>query len=385
METGATSETQVKDQIRAGQRKKMLESFGPQTRQLISELIPKNRKVSSDSRYKDEKTRRQLLRTLGSETHTTLFALASTAENPTELYNTFATLVNMSINIGMNDHGDKKIFDESENNFFERPLPKEIPASQEIKKEARDFLHSNNIYLDHADPNFLATYFYILSTNTDPQRRRSLYEAVNRTLIELFAYPIYFPAMFRSDRSFWENVDISWIYPAPQPASAKPKNHGSEMNPIKILKPKIYNPLQDMLGGGKKIAALSAENEMLKQSLTASAETTGRLQQQLDSIQRENQELRRLLQQARQQEKPANKQPRSPFNILEIPPTSTPEQIKKAQRDLVHTLHPDVVIARLKAGGASDKTIMQISNMLNERLKDINTAYEQLKSAGKVK
>src|SRR3989338_8865245 len=450
MEQAASPETripevQAKNRLRSLQRREILDDYfkNPSKRELIQGLIPSDRPRPDTA--VDAAALRHLAEALGKDTHTALFELAATSNDPMELYNIILNIAQL-----------KKVesstwkFKDSEDRFLSRKLPEFIDVSEESENQIEDN--------DSNPQHLLESFFYTLSIENVPL------EDKRQILKEFYSAKTLMPPIFGNEASlkiygpessFWDHVDGSWIDPklvskdhttqpktpsvvsivvsgvasgmkdrldrlkeeitqAPQITAlegllkeSKAKGTQLEEDAQGVQKQlvnknaqhqNLQSLIEETLGHNERLntrlAFANDDIEKLKSQLREAqrqqAQAMRDLQMQLDGKDREIEQLGRRLRDAERRQteggRSAQGQPKkTPFEILKIPPTSTSSEITTAYRRLVRGLHPDVVMGKLKNSGVDAEATEGIGQLAEERLKDINLAYEDLRRIGRVR
>lgn len=399
-------ELQATDQLRAVQREKILHDHfkNPSARELLGALIPSDRPRPNTA--VDAALLRQFAELLGKDTHTVLFGLAATSKNPMELQNTLFNIANLK-----NVKSLYWNFEESENHFLKRKLSKHLNVSEGAVNQAESLLADRKAMDKNSNTqNLLESFLYVMSAENAPP------EVKRRILSDFYSAKALIPdssgtkpgqKAYGLGNSFWSHVDGSWIDPDLAPVSA-PKGHVGQPKKPSIVSDAVNDinsrlnrfeeeitqaPRITTLEGllkksNAKVAQLSENTQDLQGQLDAKSTEAQRLQSELNDARIENQDLGRRLREAKQQARatrsPGGQAKKSPFEILKIPTTSTSDEIRDAFRHLVIGLHPDVVKGALQNAGTDAKVVDQIGQLANDRLQEVNGAYDELKKMGKV-
>ncbi|MCL4386946.1 DnaJ domain-containing protein [Patescibacteria group bacterium] len=183
------------------------------------------------------------------------------------------------------------------------------------------------------------------------------------TLLSMASSP-GFPAndVFSSDASYQKTVTIKALVPEIL-GSGSPKDSRSQLESTK----KELADTQE---------ALKQKEKELRQKEAELAEEKKRVKN-----------LQDLLKKARIRhpyaETPGKHE--NPFAVLGIPPTATEAEIKKAWKQLSNLYHPDLVWGLFEKGKVTeDPKAYALRILAQEKLKEINDAYDDLKLQGKV-
>lgn len=152
----------------------------------------------------------------------------------------------------------------------------------------------------------------------------------------------------------------------------------------------VEHELQVKIG---QIERLKQDFELERHGLQGNIVDRDRLIQQLErDLQGERATVRTLealLAQARAQGAPRTTErargKKTPFEALEIPNTATEEQIRHSYRDLSQTFHPDAIDGVLEKTGIPERRRKGFKTIAEERMKEINEAFDSLKGMGRVR
>lgn len=390
-----------------------------------------------------------LVDSLGQNTHLVLFGLAATAKNPQELANIFTVLSHLDITDNYEvlakseDRFVKRRLSESiEVDLLALDCVNRILyKSKDLQTDKRKAGILQYFHISPSDPLFrdnycylLESFFYIMSTKKIPIREKKrvlqqLYDLKKQFYQNALGIDGHYGmTIFDRHTTFWNYVNVPLLsinldYSTFTTSRQKPDQ------PKKINIPDSKQPItEDGSGPLKALLEIQQEkNASLRATVTDLQNQLRNSQSQVDALKRETQQaeqlrsilemerrkhyvliednrrlqdqlrtsedetdrfiqlveqLKKRLDELTRQGKPSE---RSPFEVLGVNPTATPEEITRAYKNIFLTIHPDRVEGHLKNTQLTPQAIVEIKNLLNGRMQDVNAAIDQLRRMGKIK